>query len=80
MMIRFACFGALFVALALAGRASATGDVESGVAARLKGLVSAMDGSKVCPFGTCDPATSQPSPPCGPYHRWSRQSMMCVPR
>ena len=53
MMIRFACFGALFVALALAGRASATGDVELGVAARLKGLVSAMDGSKVCPFGTC---------------------------
>ena len=53
MMIRFACFGALFVALALAGRASATGDVESGVAARLKGLVSAMDGSKGRPFGTC---------------------------
>lgn len=26
------------------------------------------------------PATSQPSPPCGPYHRWSRQSMMCIPR
>ena len=52
-MIRLACFGAFFVALALTGPVSATGDVESGVEAHLKGLVSAMDGSKVCPFGTC---------------------------
>jgi hypothetical protein len=52
-MIRFAGFGAFFVAFALTGPASATGDVDSGAAARLKGLVSAMDGSKVCQFGTC---------------------------
>jgi hypothetical protein len=26
------------------------------------------------------PATSRPTPPCGPYYRWSRQSLMCIPR
>ncbi len=53
MMIRFACFGAFFVTLLLPNQLWPRADVESGAAARLKGLVSAMDGSKVCRFGTC---------------------------
>jgi len=26
------------------------------------------------------PATSRPTPPCGKDHRWSRRSLMCIPR
>jgi hypothetical protein len=26
------------------------------------------------------PATSRPTPPCGPHHRWSRQSLSCILR
>jgi len=70
-MIRFAYFGTFLVALV--GPAWARAPVESGAAARRKGLVSAMVGSKVCPSAMKCPATSRPSPPCGPYHRWSRQ-------
>jgi hypothetical protein len=51
-MIRLACFGAFSVAFALAGPAWGTGDVESVAAARPRVPVFAMDGSKVCRFGT----------------------------
>jgi hypothetical protein len=59
-MIRFACFGAFFVALA--GPAWGAGGCESGAAARRKGLVSAMDGSKVCRFGTSAQQRLDPLP------------------
>jgi hypothetical protein len=51
MMTRFACLAACLVVCALA-EPWPLADVESGAAARLKGLASVMDGSKRCPFGT----------------------------
>ena len=51
MRIRFACFGP-FIAFARPSP-GALADEELGGAARLKGLASVMDGSKLCPFGTC---------------------------
>ena len=37
----------------LVGQPRLRADVESGATVRLKGLACVMDGSKVCPFGTC---------------------------
>jgi hypothetical protein len=51
-IVRLACLGAFFAVLALTGPASPMEDVVR-AAARLKEIVSAMDGNKVCQFGTC---------------------------
>lgn len=80
MMIRFACFGAFFVAFALTGPASATGGCGVGCSSTSEGACVRDGWQQGLPVRNVCPATSQPSPPCGPYHRWSRQSMMCIPR
>jgi hypothetical protein len=60
-MIRFAYFGTFLVALV--GPAWARAPVESGAAARRKGLVSAMVGSKVCPSAMSAPPRPDHLPP-----------------
>jgi hypothetical protein len=79
MMIRFACFGAFFVAFALTGPASATGGCGVGCHSTSEGACVRDGWQEGLPVRNVCPATSRPTPPCGPYHRWSRQSMMCVP-
>jgi hypothetical protein len=79
-MIRLACIGAFLVMFALGEPASAAGGcgVRCSVAP-LGGCVA--DGwQQALPVRNACPATSRATPPCGQYHRWSRQSLMCVPR
>jgi hypothetical protein len=51
-VIRFAYLWAFLVAFVLTGPASATGGCGVGCHSCQKERASAMDGSKVCPFGT----------------------------
>ena len=78
-MIRFSCFGAFFVAFALTGPASATGGCGVGCHSTSEGACVRDGWQEGLPVRNVCPATSRPTPPCGPYHRWSRQSMMCIP-
>ena len=57
-MIRLACSQPVLWCMPLPDQLSPRTDVASGATVRLKGLASAMDGSKACPFGTC----AQPRP------------------
>ena len=78
-MIRFACFGAFLAVVALPGPAAAAG--ACGVGCHSSEGACVRDGwQEGLPVWNVCPATSRPSPPCGPYHRWSWQSMMCVAR
>jgi hypothetical protein len=79
-MIRFACLGAFLVAFALTGPAWATGGCGIGCRTTSEGACVRDGWQEGLPVRNVCPATSQPTPPCGPYHRWSPQSMMCIPR
>ncbi len=80
MMIRFAWLGTFFVAFALAEPALAAGGCGVGCSSTSEGACVRDGWQQALPVRNVCPATSQPSPPCGPYHRWSRQSMSCVVR
>jgi hypothetical protein len=58
-MIRFACFGAFFVALALAGPASAIGGCGVGCSSTSEGACVRDGWQQACPFVTC--ARAHPS-------------------
>jgi hypothetical protein len=77
-MIRFACL--VLGAFSLTEPASATGGCGVGCYSTSEGACVRDGWQQGLPVRNVCPATSQPSPPCGPYHRWSRQSMMCIPR
>ncbi|WP_456629637.1 GCG_CRPN prefix-to-repeats domain-containing protein [Bradyrhizobium sp. URHC0002] len=79
-MIRFACFGALLAVVALPGPASAADGCGVGCHATSEGACVRDGWQEGLPVWNVCPATSRPSPPCGPYQRWSRRSMMCVAR
>ena len=71
MMIRFACFGAFVYSCALAGPASATGGCGVGCSSTSEGACVRDGWQQGLPVRNVCPATSRPSAPCGPYHRWS---------
>ena len=66
-MIRFACFGAFFVALA--GPAWGAGGCGVGCSSTSEGACVRDGWQQGLPVRNECPATSRPSPPCGPYHR-----------
>ena len=80
LMIRFACLGAFLVVFALAGPAWAAGGCGVGCRSTSQGACVRDGWQEGLPVRNVCPATSQPSPPCGPYHRWSPRSVTCVPR
>jgi hypothetical protein len=80
MMIRFNCFGAFFVALALAGPAWGAGGCGVGCSSTSEGACVREGWQQGLPVRNECPATTRPTPPCGPHHRWSRQAMSCVLR
>jgi hypothetical protein len=73
-----ACLGAFLVAFALTGPAWATGGCGVGCRSTSQGACVRDGWQEGLPVRNVCPATSQLSPPCGPYHRWSPQSMMCT--
>jgi hypothetical protein len=79
-MIRFACLGAFLAVVALPAPASAADGCGVGCHSTSEGACVRDGWQEGLPVWNVCPATSRPSPPCGPYHRWSRRSMMCVAR
>jgi hypothetical protein len=79
-MIRFACFRAFFVAFALAGPAWGAGGCGVGCSTTSEGACVRDGWQQGLPVRNECPATSRPSPPCGPDLRWSRKSMSCILR
>jgi hypothetical protein len=79
-MIRLACFGALLAALALPAPALAAEGCGVGCHGTSEGACVRDGWQEGLPVWNVCPATSRSSSPCGPYHRWSRRSMMCIAR
>lgn len=79
MNLRSACLASCFV-FALAAPASANGFCGVGCHASPSGSCVRDGWEQGLPVVNECPATSRPTPPCGPYFRWSRQSMQCVLR
>jgi hypothetical protein len=71
MMFRFACFAACLVVTALAEPALAAGGCGAGCSTTSEGACVRDAWQQGLPVRNVCPATSQPSPPCGPYDRWS---------
>jgi len=80
MIIRFAYFGAFFVALALAGPARGLGGCGVGCSSTSQAACVGDGWQQGLPVRNECPAASWPTPPCGPHHRWSRLSMSCILR
>jgi hypothetical protein len=79
-MTRFAWLGAFFLAFALTRPAFGTGGCGVGCHSTSQGACVRDGWQEGLPVRNECPASSRPTPPCGPYHRWSRRSVMCVPR
>ena len=79
-MIRFVCLGAFLVAFALTGPASAAGGCGVGCHSTSEGACVRDGWQEGLPVWNVCPATSRSSSPCGPYHRCSRRSTMCIAR
>ncbi|WP_083519082.1 GCG_CRPN prefix-to-repeats domain-containing protein [Bradyrhizobium jicamae] len=79
MMIRLACCAACLVVYAVAEPALAADGCGVGCHSTSEGACVRDGWQQGLPVRNVCPATSRPAPPCGPYHRWSRRSMMCIP-
>jgi len=79
-MIRLACFGALLAALALPAPALAAEGCGVGCHGTSEGACVRDGWQEGLPVWNVCPATSRSSSPCGPYHRCSRRSTMCIAR
>jgi hypothetical protein len=71
--------GALLLSFAFAASAYAAGGCGVGCHSTSEGACVRDGWQQAMPVRNVCPATSRASPPCGPYHRWSRRSMMCIP-
>jgi hypothetical protein len=77
MIFRSTCFAML---IALGGPAMADGSCGVGCHATGSGSCVRDGWQEASPVLNECPATSRPTPPCGQFHRWSRQGRTCVVR
>ncbi len=80
MTLRRACLASCFAVFALAAPAFAEDGCGVGCHATGSGSCVRDGWQEGLPVRNECPATSRPTPPCGQYYRWSRQSMMCILR
>ena len=81
MTLRSVCFASCLVVFASAGGAALAADgCGVGCSASASGSCVRDGWQQGLPVRNECPATSRPTPPCGAYYRWSRQSMACVVR
>jgi hypothetical protein len=71
--------GILLLSFAFAPSAYAAGGCGVGCHSTSEGGCVRDGWQQAMPVRNVCPATARASPPCGPYHRWSRRSMMCIP-
>lgn len=80
-MIRIAYVGAILMVWALAADpALAAGGCGLGCSVAPRGGCVRDGWQQGLPVRNECPATSRPTPLCGPYHRWDRRSQSCVPQ
>jgi len=71
--------GLLLLSFSLTASANAAGGCGVGCHSTSEGACVRDGWQQALPVRNVCPATSRASAPCGPYHRWSRRSMMCIP-